>query len=149
MKEYIKFKEIEAHSFDVIVVGCGPVGAIIANLLGMEGLNVCIIEKEKNIYEELMSSSIHCTVNSSCAIDALTIGVPTIFINVSGFSEIYFEPMPGSFYFINNAIQLISFIESYMPSKRFEIMAKSYSLVSDNHEQKIFSFIEKHLSNVK
>ena len=47
MKEYRKSKEIKAHNFDVIVVGCGPVGAIIANLLGIEGLNVCIIEKEK------------------------------------------------------------------------------------------------------
>ena len=52
MKEYRKSKEIKAHNFDVIVVGCGPVGAIIANLLGMEGLNVCIIEKEKNIYDK-------------------------------------------------------------------------------------------------
>ena len=52
MKEYLKSKEIKAHNFDVIVVGCGPVGAIIANLLGMEGLNVCIIEKEKNIYDK-------------------------------------------------------------------------------------------------
>ncbi len=40
------------NKFDVIIVGCGPVGAIIANLLGSKGLDVCIIDKEVSIYNK-------------------------------------------------------------------------------------------------
>ena len=35
---------------DVIIVGCGPVGALAANLLGREGLSVLVLEKELEHY---------------------------------------------------------------------------------------------------
>ena len=36
--------------FDVAIVGCGPVGATLANLLGQYGLSVLILEREAEIY---------------------------------------------------------------------------------------------------
>ena len=30
---------------DVAVVGCGPVGAVVANLLGLRGLRVMVLER--------------------------------------------------------------------------------------------------------
>lgn len=36
--------------FDVAIIGCGPVGAFAANLLGRSGLSVLVIEKEANPY---------------------------------------------------------------------------------------------------
>ena len=38
--------------FDVAIVGCGPIGAVIANILGSEKLSICIIEKENTIYDK-------------------------------------------------------------------------------------------------
>lgn len=35
---------------DVVIIGCGPVGALCANLLGREGLSVLVIEKEFGHY---------------------------------------------------------------------------------------------------
>ncbi len=35
---------------DVVVVGCGPVGALAANLLGLKGLNVLVLERELEHY---------------------------------------------------------------------------------------------------
>ena len=35
---------------DVLIIGCGPTGVVLANLLGQAGVNVCIIEKESGIY---------------------------------------------------------------------------------------------------
>lgn len=36
--------------FDVAIIGCGPVGAFAANLLGKSGLSVLVIEQEANPY---------------------------------------------------------------------------------------------------
>lgn len=37
-------------TFDVAVIGCGPVGATAANLLGKQGLSVVVLEKELDHY---------------------------------------------------------------------------------------------------
>lgn len=36
-------------SVDVVVLGCGPVGALCANLLGVANLSVVVIEKDKEV----------------------------------------------------------------------------------------------------
>jgi 3-(3-hydroxy-phenyl)propionate hydroxylase len=36
--------------FDVAIIGCGPVGALAANLLGRSGLNVVVLEKERTLH---------------------------------------------------------------------------------------------------
>lgn len=36
--------------YDVAIIGCGPVGAMAANLLGRAGLNVVVLEKERTHY---------------------------------------------------------------------------------------------------
>src|ERR1700685_26548 len=39
-----------APQFDVCIIGCGPVGAALANLLGMSGLRVVVLEREPSVY---------------------------------------------------------------------------------------------------
>jgi len=38
------------RSFDVAIVGCGPVGATLANLLGARGVRTLVIEREAEVY---------------------------------------------------------------------------------------------------
>lgn len=38
------------HSFDIVIVGCGPVGGAAANLLGRAGLDVLVVEKQTDPY---------------------------------------------------------------------------------------------------
>jgi len=38
-------------NFDVVIVGLGPVGATLANLLAMNDLSVLILEKEAGLYD--------------------------------------------------------------------------------------------------
>ncbi|MFC4025229.1 bifunctional 3-(3-hydroxy-phenyl)propionate/3-hydroxycinnamic acid hydroxylase [Oceanobacillus longus] len=38
------------YDFDVVIVGCGPTGATLANFLGEKGLRVGIFEKEPTVY---------------------------------------------------------------------------------------------------
>jgi len=37
---------------DVAIVGCGPVGAALANLLGLAGLRVTVLERETSVYHQ-------------------------------------------------------------------------------------------------
>ena len=39
-----------APQFDVCIIGYGPVGAVLANLLGMSGLRVAVLEREASVY---------------------------------------------------------------------------------------------------
>jgi 3-(3-hydroxy-phenyl)propionate hydroxylase len=41
---------VYATDFDVAIVGLGPSGAALANLLGQQGLSVCVLEKDADIY---------------------------------------------------------------------------------------------------
>ena len=39
-----------SSAFDVAIIGCGPVGATLANLLGLCGLRTVVLEREPSIY---------------------------------------------------------------------------------------------------
>ena len=39
------------QSTDVAIIGCGPVGAMLANLLGMQGIRTLVLEREAQIYD--------------------------------------------------------------------------------------------------
>ena len=46
------------NKYDVIIVGLGPTGAVLANILGGLGRQVLCIEKEKSLIQEI-SNAIH------------------------------------------------------------------------------------------
>jgi 3-(3-hydroxy-phenyl)propionate hydroxylase len=42
---------IQHSDYDVVIVGCGPTGATLGNLLAISGLSVLILEREKKLYD--------------------------------------------------------------------------------------------------
>jgi 3-(3-hydroxy-phenyl)propionate hydroxylase len=44
--------EMSAEAVDVVVVGCGPVGGIAANYLGLQGLSTLIIERDLSMFAQ-------------------------------------------------------------------------------------------------
>ena len=36
---------------DVVIIGCGPVGAMLANLLGLQGISTLVLERAAEIYD--------------------------------------------------------------------------------------------------
>src|SRR5271166_602501 len=40
----------QMHETNVVIVGCGPVGAMLANLLGLQGISTLVLEREAAIY---------------------------------------------------------------------------------------------------
>jgi 2-polyprenyl-6-methoxyphenol hydroxylase-like FAD-dependent oxidoreductase len=43
-------KSLKDEIFDVVIVGCGPVGAVAANLFGRAGLRTLVLEKAQEVY---------------------------------------------------------------------------------------------------
>jgi 3-(3-hydroxy-phenyl)propionate hydroxylase len=41
----------QTHETDVAIVGCGPAGAMLANLLGLQGIRTLVLEREAAIYD--------------------------------------------------------------------------------------------------
>jgi len=39
-----------AEPYDVAIIGLGPAGATLANLLGLRGLRVLVLEREADVY---------------------------------------------------------------------------------------------------
>ena len=39
-----------SHTYDVAIIGCGPTGALLANLLGQAGLSVIVLERDPGIH---------------------------------------------------------------------------------------------------
>ena len=40
------------HKYDVLIIGLGPVGAILASLCARSGLSVKVIERDFEVYKE-------------------------------------------------------------------------------------------------
>jgi 3-(3-hydroxy-phenyl)propionate hydroxylase len=40
----------QVHETDVAIIGCGPVGAMLANLLGQQGIATLVLEREATIF---------------------------------------------------------------------------------------------------
>jgi 3-(3-hydroxy-phenyl)propionate hydroxylase len=54
--------------YDILIVGCGPVGAILANFLGKDGISVAIIDELKEPYEKPRAINIDQEVLRTCAL---------------------------------------------------------------------------------
>ncbi len=42
--------ELSSEVFDVVVIGCGPVGGLAASYLGMQGIHTLVIERDLNLF---------------------------------------------------------------------------------------------------
>ena len=50
-----------------------------------------VVFSDKDVYQTILDSDVHCTVFSSCALEAPFLGVPNLMVNLKGKSKAYFE----------------------------------------------------------
>ena len=51
--------KLSQHTFDVLIVGGGPVGLYCAVQLGIKGVSVCLIEQSETLQRDLRASTFH------------------------------------------------------------------------------------------
>jgi 3-(3-hydroxy-phenyl)propionate hydroxylase len=94
-------KSIDASTYDVAIVGYGPVGAMFANLLARDGFRVAVIEREREIYDKPRAMVIDHEISrvlQSCGLAdtvhrLVTAHPGTDFVNPDGEVIMQFDPM--------------------------------------------------------
>ncbi|MBN2667623.1 MAG: hypothetical protein JXR60_00210 [Bacteroidales bacterium] len=103
-----------------------------------------------NCYETIISCDFHCTVNSSCSIESISLGVPNILLNIEDKAKQYYENKlsPKFTFFANNAMELLSLIESIDVNQmnRKEIIDSNNEYIVPNFEKNLNQFIDKLLN---
>jgi 3-(3-hydroxy-phenyl)propionate hydroxylase len=91
---------LRAPDYDVVIIGCGPVGAVLANLLGAAGCSVLLLDQMSDIYDKPRAINIDHEVmrvlqrvGLADAVDAMTITYQgTDFLGIDGRPIKVFEP---------------------------------------------------------
>jgi 3-(3-hydroxy-phenyl)propionate hydroxylase len=91
---------LRAPDYDVVIIGYGPVGAVLANLLGAAGRSVLVLDQASDIYDKPRAINIDHEVmrvlqrvDLADAVDAVTIPYKgTDFLGVDGRPIKVFEP---------------------------------------------------------
>ncbi len=114
-------------------------------------LNMVFLD-ELNVYEIILYSDLHITINSSCALEAPFLGVKNLLINIDNFSETYF----GSILPKDSSIILPpdkEIIGNYFTSIKNEvfdplIIKKGFStVISSNYDQKMTKFLNENIED--
>ena len=81
------------HVWDVAIVGCGPAGATLANLLGQYGLSVLVLEREAEIYP--LPRAIHFDGEVMRVFETAGLRAPIAAISRPGLKGMYFNNAAG------------------------------------------------------
>ncbi len=96
-----------------------------------------------NTYDVIRRSTMHCTITSTCGIEALCLGIPNIFINIDGWSKKYYAYLmdyPYNF-FADTVNDFISIVNNKPIYDKFDVI-KTYShIIKDNYLQNLNNFI--------
>lgn len=107
--------------------------------------NVCIVDNI-DTYDLILSCDFHLTVYSTCAVESLVLGRPTIFYNIKGLSiEHFYEMLPPSkfVHYIENNDELIKLLEICPNNINPKLIQEEFSyLVDNNYKASIRTFVD-------
>ncbi|SNS56255.1 hypothetical protein SAMN05421640_0670 [Ekhidna lutea] len=117
-----------------------------SDMCALETAKNIYVERKKSIYEVITESNLHCTVNSSSCIDALALGIPTIFLNVDNQARNYYENVSKFYSFADNPSEAIRLLESFNPVPESEVIKESKYFVVNDYYKNIDSFLKNRLN---
>ena len=107
--------------------------------------NVIVIRRYLCL-EIVKNSDFHLTVNSTCALEAPSLGVPNIFWNYNGLSKEYFDDYIKSKNFnflVSKEQELIDLLKKDIKFNKQEIIKNNKEYFMPNYEENIKVFLEK------
>jgi len=98
-----------------------------------------------NTYDIIRRSSLHCTITSTCGLEALCMGIPNIFINIDGWSKKYYsflESYPFN-YFANSIDEFVNITKNIPLHTRNEVYSAYSGIIKDNYLNNLKDFLKK------
>lgn len=98
-----------------------------------------------NTYDIIRRSDFHATITSTCSIEALSMGVPNIFINLNDLSIKYYSNLKNYkyCYFINSVDEFNNIISNYTKIGRDLIIKEYHFLTVNNYKYNCLNAINK------
>jgi len=112
--------------------------------------NVFILT-EKDFYELMMYVDFHATVYSTCALEAPSLGVPNILVNINNLSKMYFENLLTNEKinkYVDSPLELVNIVLSFNTIDRKEISLLNEDIILTNYKDNVIKFIEKIQSEI-
>ena len=95
-------------------------------------------------YNIILHCNIHVTLYSSCVLEAPTLGIPNIMIDLNSFASKYYKHILNQYHtkIVNNEDEFLRAIESISQLDKKIIQLRNNNIFIDNYKEKISSFIE-------
>jgi hypothetical protein len=95
---------------------------------------------EPNFYELMKYVDFHVTIFSSCAIEAPSLGVPNILVDIGGYAKKYYSNIlndPKITRYVDSPKKLVQIINTFKPALRKEIVESNKKFISTNYKENI------------
>lgn len=106
---------------------------------------ILLKEKDLDIYKIIKESDFHSTVYSTCALEALALGIPNILINIDNFAKKYYSNLlfdETITKFVDKPNEYIDTILNWQPIGKEEIINRSKLFFKPNHKKSLKEALE-------
>jgi hypothetical protein len=104
-----------------------------------------IILKDLNVYQIINESNFHATVCSTCALEAPTLGVPNILINIDNLGENEYSDILANrdvTRFVDTEVEFVDLILNWHTKTKNEIMNLHNGFYKQNHKESLKQALE-------
>ncbi|MEX2482965.1 MAG: hypothetical protein WED10_00295 [Brumimicrobium sp.] len=98
-----------------------------------------------NVYQIIWHADIHSTMYSTCALEAPSIGVKNVLINIENKSKLFFEGILNDeniTKYSDEPEQFLEMVNATTPESKSNIIEKNASIILPNYKKNIKNFIE-------
>jgi hypothetical protein len=113
----------------------------------MKSENIIVYEK-LNCYDIILHCNIHVTLYSSCALEAPTLGIPNILININNFASLYYDKILDKYHtkMVDNEESFLAAISDMANLDKETIKLKNNKVFVSDYEKRINNFIKDFIS---
>lgn len=106
--------------------------------------NIVVYEK-LDCYNLILHCDIHVTLYSSCALEAPTLGIPNILININDFAKKYYKNILDEYHtkIVNSEESFFKAMKNITNLDKKEIQLKNSKVFVSDYEKRVNSFIKK------
>jgi hypothetical protein len=98
-------------------------------------------------YNIIMHCNVHMSLYSSCALEAPSLGVPNILININNFAKLYYNEMLDKYHtkIVSSAEEVLKYLPKITSLEKEKIILKNEKIFVSNYEERINDFIKNYL----